>query len=62
MLVIIHHASADAQGTQVEKADIRRVYGLFQDLGRSVQFLKDYQAEFLFDEGEGAAPAAMETA
>eukprot|EP00048_Salpingoeca_helianthica_P016083 m.230370 g.230370 ORF g.230370 m.230370 type:complete len:466 (+) comp17991_c0_seq1:22-1419(+) len=47
------------KGTQVDKADIRRVYGLFQDLGRSVQFLRDHQAEFLFDEGE-TVPAAME--
>jgi RuvB-like protein 2 len=38
------------KGTTVEKVDVRKVYGLFQDLGRSVQFLKDLQAEFLFDE------------
>jgi len=40
------------KGTEVEKADVRRVYGLFQDQGRSTQFLRDYQAEFMFDEGE----------
>jgi len=51
------------KGAQVEKADVRRVYGLFQDLGRSVQFLKDYQAEFLFDENESEVEKgpAMET-
>ena len=38
------------KGTEVEKADVRRVYGLFQDQGRSTQFLRDYQAEFMFDE------------
>jgi len=38
------------KGTEVEKADVRKVYGLFQDQGRSVQFLKDYQSEFMFDE------------
>jgi RuvB-like protein 2 len=40
------------QGTEVEKEDVRRVYGLFQDQGRSTQFLKDYQSEFMFDEGD----------
>lgn len=42
------------KGTEVEKADVRKVYGMFQDQGRSVQFLKDYQSEFMFDES-GAA-------
>ena len=45
------------QGAAVEKGDIRRVYGLFQDQGRSVQFLKDYHAEFMFDENEHAMDA-----
>ena len=36
----------------MEKEDVRRVYGLFQDQDRSTQFLKDYQSEFMFDEGE----------
>merc|ERR1711865_1305869 len=39
------------KGTEVSKADVRKVYGLFQDQGRSTQFLKDYQELFLFDEG-----------
>merc|ERR1711907_290574 len=39
------------KGAEVEKADVRKVYGLFQDQVRSAQFLKDYQAEFLYDEG-----------
>lgn len=38
------------KGTEVEKADVRKVYSLFQDQGRSVQFLRDYQSEFMFDE------------
>lgn len=38
------------KGTEVEKGDVRKVYGLFQDQGRSVQFLRDYQSEFMFDE------------
>jgi RuvB-like protein 2 len=47
------------QGTEVEKEDVRRVYGLFQDQGRSTQFLKDYHSEFMFDEGNEET-AAME--
>ncbi|EGD80555.1 reptin [Salpingoeca rosetta] len=47
------------KGLEVEKGDLRRVYTLFQDLERSVHFLREYQAQFLFDEGEvAAAPAA----
>lgn len=42
------------KGTEVEKDDVRRVYNLFQDQGRSTQFLKDYQSEFMFDEGDAA--------
>merc|ERR1711976_761312 len=41
------------KGTEVEKGDVRKVYGLFQDQGRSTQFLKDYHSEFMFDEGDG---------
>ena len=39
---------------------MRRVYGLFQDQGRSTQFLKDYQSEFMFDEGGAAEEDDME--
>lgn len=46
--------SRNRKGTEVGKADVRKVYGLFQDQGRSTQFLKDYQSLFLFDEtGDG---------
>merc|ERR1719389_933683 len=41
------------KGTEVEKADVKKVYSLFQDQGRSTQFLRDYQSEFMFDEGDG---------
>lgn len=58
------------KGTEVEIADIKRVYGLFSDLRRSTQFLMEYNKQFMFheiaDEEEGeeeeaaasAAPAA----
>jgi RuvB-like protein 2 len=47
----------------VEKADIRSVYSLFQDVERSVAFLQKYQQQFLYDErgmeeAEAAAVAA----
>jgi len=39
------------KGTEVSVDDIKRVYSLFLDEGRSSQFLKEYQQEYLFDEG-----------
>lgn len=47
----------------MEKADIRSVYSLFQDVERSVAFLQKYQQQFLYDErgmeeAEAAAVAA----
>jgi RuvB-like protein 2 len=30
--------------------DIRKVYGLFVDVKRSVQFLKEYEQEFMFSD------------
>ena len=35
---------------EVSVADVKRVYELFVDLNRSVQFLLDYQNEFMFNE------------
>jgi RuvB-like protein 2 len=37
---------------EVDVEDIKRAYQLFFDEGRSVQFLKEYQQEFMFNEGE----------
>ncbi|ENN75049.1 ruvB-like 2 [Dendroctonus ponderosae] len=37
---------------EVEVEDIKRAYQLFFDEGRSVQFLKEYQQEFMFNEVE----------
>jgi len=43
------------KGTEVDVEDIKKVYSLFFDAGRSSTFLKEYQQEFLFhDETEGA--------
>ncbi|KAF7284695.1 ruvB-like helicase 2 rept [Rhynchophorus ferrugineus] len=40
------------KGHEVEVEDIKRAYQLFFDEGRSVQFLKEYQEEFMFNEME----------
>jgi len=43
------------KGTEVDVEDIKKVYSLFFDAGRSSTFLKEYQQEFLFhDDTEGA--------
>jgi len=47
---------------EVEVQDIRRVYSLFVDIKRSVQFLKDFEKEFLFHEvTKEEASEAMDT-
>eukprot|EP00794_Sanderia_malayensis_P018202 gene18202-20020_t len=38
------------KGTEVDVEDIKRVYSLFFDEGRSTQFLKEYQQDFMFNE------------
>lgn len=35
---------------EIDVEDIKRAYQLFFDEGRSVQFLKEYQQEFMFNE------------
>jgi len=47
------------KGTEVNVDDIKRVYSLFLDEGRSSQFLKEYQQEYLFY--EGGVEDSMET-
>lgn len=46
------------KGTEVEVEDIKKVYSLFFDQGRSSQFLKEYQQSFMFDEN---ADGSMDT-
>jgi RuvB-like protein 2 len=47
------------KGTEVSVEDIKRVYSLFLDEGRSSQFLKEYQQEYMFY--ENSAEDTMET-
>jgi RuvB-like protein 2 len=46
---------------EVEVPDIRRVYSLFVDVKRSVQFLKDFEKEFLYHEVVKEDGEAMDT-
>lgn len=50
-LIIVADISARKSGReQVEMQDLKRVYSLFVDLNRSVQFLVDNQNDFMFNE------------
>ena len=40
------------KGNEVSVADIKRAYTLFHDEARTVQFLNEYQKEFLFNEDD----------
>nr|BAM19222.1 reptin [Papilio polytes] len=48
------------KATEVSMEDVKKVYSLFLDEHRSEQFLKEYQDEFMFDDGAGDAPQQME--
>jgi len=50
--------SQKRKSAEVEVQDIRKVYSLFVDIKRSVQFLKDFEKEFMFHE---AADEKMDT-
>lgn len=50
------------KGNEVEVKDIKRAYTLFHDEKRTVQFLSEYESEFLFNETESTAEdETMET-
>mmetsp|Transcript_5860 Transcript_5860/g.7084 ORF Transcript_5860/g.7084 Transcript_5860/m.7084 type:complete len:327 (+) Transcript_5860:2-982(+) len=42
------------KGTSVEVKDIKRVYSLFIDLNRSVQYLMDFEHEYMFNEASSS--------
>lgn len=53
--------SRKRKGTEISIEDVKRVYSLFLDEQRSVEFLKEYQDEFMFSEitpGGGDTAAA----
>mmetsp|Transcript_5058 Transcript_5058/g.15164 ORF Transcript_5058/g.15164 Transcript_5058/m.15164 type:complete len:468 (+) Transcript_5058:37-1440(+) len=41
---------AKRKGSKVDIEDIKRTYALFIDVGRSTQFLREYQRDFMFNE------------
>ncbi|KAJ2551430.1 RuvB-like protein 2, partial [Coemansia sp. RSA 1878] len=45
-----HLVAQKRQSNKVDVVDIKRVYSLFLDEARSVQYLKDYQDEYLYNE------------
>jgi len=50
------------KGTEVDVEDIKKVYSLFFDAGRSATFLKEYQKEFMFHEdGDSMDGPSMDT-
>lgn len=53
--------SRKRRSTEVSIDDVKRVYSLFLDEGRSTQFLKEYQDEYLYDQaGPGGDANAMD--
>ncbi|XP_017786391.1 PREDICTED: ruvB-like 2 isoform X1 [Nicrophorus vespilloides] len=52
--------SRKRKAPEVEVEDIKRAYELFFDEGRSVQFLKEYQQEFMFNESSVSDDADMD--
>lgn len=48
------------QATVVGIEDIKRVYSLFLDEKRSVQYLKDYQDQYMFNEAENDNSMAVD--
>ena len=50
------------KSAEVDVQDIRKVYGLFVDVKRSVQFLKEYETEFMFSDTEAPQAEKMDTA
>ena len=50
MITAASLVTAKRKGTEVTVDDIKLVYSLFSDVKRSIQFLKEYQEEFMFSE------------
>ena len=53
--------SQKRKSAEVDVQDIRKVYSLFVDIKRSVQFLKDFEKEFMFHEVTEADEEKMDT-
>eukprot|EP00163_Fabomonas_tropica_P020723 TRINITY_DN36628_c0_g1_i1.p1 TRINITY_DN36628_c0_g1~~TRINITY_DN36628_c0_g1_i1.p1 ORF type:complete len:463 (-),score=151.93 TRINITY_DN36628_c0_g1_i1:204-1592(-) len=50
-----HLVATKRKAQEVDIPDIKKVYSLFMDLKRSTQYLKDFQKQFMFSEGDDDA-------
>ena len=51
LIALANLGAAKRNSTQITVQDVKRVYQLFIDEARCTQFLKEYEDEFMFDEG-----------
>uniref|UniRef100_A0A2P2I1V5 RuvB-like helicase n=2 Tax=Hirondellea gigas TaxID=1518452 RepID=A0A2P2I1V5_9CRUS len=62
LIVLANLVAIKRNASQVTVPDVKRVYQLFIDEERCTQFLKEYEDEFMFDEGDQAPEeSAMES-
>lgn len=52
MIITASLAAAKRKSNTVGVEDVKRVYGLFSDIGRSVKTLKEFQEDYLYSEVE----------
>jgi RuvB-like protein 2 len=50
MITVADLVCKKRKGKEISVDDVKKVYGLFIDVERSVKFLKQYQTEFMFHE------------
>jgi RuvB-like protein 2 len=62
LIAVSSLVSRKRKGTEISIEDVKRVYSLFLDEQRSVEFLKEYQDEFMFSEVVPPGLAAAATA
>ncbi|KAG2223463.1 hypothetical protein INT45_001211, partial [Circinella minor] len=64
LITAAHLVAKKRKATAVDVQDIKRVYSLLLDEKRSVQYLKDYQEQYMFNEtnNEMAVDTAVDTA
>merc|ERR1712029_761518 len=62
LITVSNLVTQKRKGTEITVADIKRAYSLFFDETRSVQFLAEYQKDFMFnEEKDGNGGDDMET-
>ena len=66
LITVSNLVTQKRKGTEITVADIKRAYSLFYDETRSVQFLSEYQKDFMFNEekdenGGGGGADEMDT-